>query len=100
MLWSGVVVSLAAHQLGRDRLLAKSTQGVPYRPWPGLAASAGLLKSAEIRARWCQLWVLSASWRPVRFSFCRDHLIRRHLHAHPLPAHSVAYLPKYFSGTQ
>jgi len=39
-----------------------------------LTASAGLLKSAEIRARWCQLRV-SAARRPVRFSFCRDHLI-------------------------
>jgi len=41
----------------RDPLLAKSAQGVPHRPWTGLTASAGLLKSAEIRTRWCQLWV-------------------------------------------
>jgi len=39
---------------------------------PGLTASGGLLKYAEIRARWCQPWV-SAARRPVRFSFCRVH---------------------------
>ena len=33
-----------------------------------MTGSAGLLKSAEIRARWCQSWV-SAAWQPVRFSF-------------------------------
>jgi hypothetical protein len=49
-----------------DPLLAKSAQGVPHRPWPALTASAGLLKSGEIWARWCQTWV-SAAWRPVRF---------------------------------
>lgn len=42
---------------------AKSAQGVPYCPWPGLTASAGLLISAEIRTRWCQLRVSSTGWR-------------------------------------
>jgi hypothetical protein len=46
-----------------DPLLAKSVQSVRRRPWPGLTASPGLLKSAEIRARWCQPWV-SPIWRP------------------------------------
>ena len=41
----------------------KSADGVPYRPWPGPTASAGLLISAEIRTRWCQLWVSSTGWR-------------------------------------
>jgi hypothetical protein len=71
----------------RDPLLAKSAQGVPYRPWPGLTASAGLLKSTEVRARWCQPWV-SPAWRPVRFSFCRDHrsvVIYTRTHYLPIP---------------
>ena len=48
-----------------DPLLAKFAQVVPYRPWPGLTASAGVrrLKSAEIRACWCQLWVSPAGGR-------------------------------------
>jgi hypothetical protein len=40
-----------------DPLLAKSAQRVPHRPWPGPTGFDGLLKSAEIQARWCQLWV-------------------------------------------
>jgi hypothetical protein len=40
-----------------DPLLAKSTQSVQHRPWSGLSGSAGPLRSAEIRERWCQPWV-------------------------------------------
>ena len=74
LLRSVVVVSLAVNPLDPDCLLAKSAQGVPHRPWPGLTASAGLLKSAEVRTRWCQLWVSAAS-RSARSSCRRDHLI-------------------------
>ena len=53
-----------------DPLLAKSAQIVPDRPGPGLSASADLLRSVEIRARWCQLWVppLSYGTRVARLS--------------------------------
>lgn len=40
-----------------DPLLAKSTQCVPYRLWPGLSASGGPLRSGEVRTRWCHPWV-------------------------------------------
>ena len=76
-----------------DPLRAKSAQRVPYRPWPGLTASGGVLKSLEIRARWCQSRV-SAGWRPVRF---REHLIRSDLHAHSLPAYFTADLLRGYS---
>ena len=59
----GPAASHRADSSASDPLLAKSAQGVPYRPWPGLTASAGLLKSAEIRTRWCQLWVSPAGRR-------------------------------------
>jgi len=68
-IWTGIS-DVQVWSAVSDPLLAKSAQGVPHRPWPGLTASGGLLKSAEIQARWCQPWV-SAARRPVRFSFCR-----------------------------
>jgi hypothetical protein len=37
-----------SHVQQAEPLLAKSAQGAPCRPWRGLTASAGLLKSAEI----------------------------------------------------
>jgi hypothetical protein len=39
-------ISLKKH---RRPSACKSAQSVPYRPWPGLTASAGLLEFAEIR---------------------------------------------------
>jgi hypothetical protein len=50
---SVLATDMACGRLGAiDPLLAKSTQSVPHRH-----RSAGLLKSAEIQARWCQPWV-------------------------------------------
>jgi hypothetical protein len=78
---SGVVVTqLVTHQTcvasdvaAADCLLAKSAQGVPYRPWPGPPSPAGPTRFARIRVRWCQMRV-SLAWPPSHHgSPCTGH---------------------------
>lgn len=47
--------------LACDPLLANSTGGVRYRPWPGKTSHSGPARFAGIRARWCQTWA-SLAW--------------------------------------
>jgi hypothetical protein len=94
------VVSLATYQLGRDRLLAKSAQGVQHRPWSGLTGSTGPLKSAEIRDRWCQPWV-SDTRLVDHLSFRDDQLIRTSGHLvqdRPMPSVPWAAVPELSVG--
>src|SRR6266545_5266646 len=91
--WSGPVASVAVLGCctcqpggGGDHLLAKLSQSVQHRPWPGTERSQSPPESGKVQARWCRLWVSS---RPAELN----------LQPHMTRTWTGRFAPRFLSGS-